>query len=89
MAAVCLNLKRGKADEINRNAELEPVGTDPGYRRQSLGRAVSLFGMHQARAAGATQAIVSCRADENYPIPQRRYRSVGFDELTRDLVFAK
>lgn len=76
-------------DEINRTAELEPVGTDPNYRRQGLGRAVSLFGMHQARAAGATEAVVSCRGDDNYPIPRRLYSSIGFEELTRDLVFTK
>jgi GNAT superfamily N-acetyltransferase len=76
-------------DEINRTAELEPVGTDPGYRRLGLGRAVSVFGSHQARAIGATDAIVSCRGDENYPVPRRLYGSIGFGELTRDVVFAK
>jgi ribosomal protein S18 acetylase RimI-like enzyme len=76
-------------DEINRTAELEPVGTDPGYRRLGLGRAVSVFGLHQARASGATDAVVSCRGDENYPVPRRLYGSIGFGELTRDLVFAK
>jgi ribosomal protein S18 acetylase RimI-like enzyme len=32
-------------DETNWTAELEPVGTDPAYRRQGLGRAVSMFGL--------------------------------------------
>jgi GNAT superfamily N-acetyltransferase len=76
-------------DEINRTAELEPVGTDSRYRGQGLGRAVSLFGLRQAHLAGAKEGIVSCRGDENYPIPQRLYRSVGFHDLTQDLVFAK
>jgi len=76
-------------DEINRTAQLEPVGTRPDYRRRGLARAVSLFGMQQARAVGATRAVVSCRGDDDYPIPRRLYRSIGFDELTRDLVFAK
>ena len=76
-------------DEINRTAELEPVGTDPGYRQLGLGRAVSVFGLHQARAVGATDGVVSCRGDENYPVPRRLYGSIGFRELTRDLVFAK
>lgn len=76
-------------DEVNRTAELEPVGTHPDYRRRGLGRAVSLFGMQQARAVGATRAVVSCRGDDDYPIPRRLYRSIGFDELTRDVAFAK
>jgi hypothetical protein len=42
--------------------------------------------MHQALAAGATEAIVSCRGDERYPIPKRLYQSVVFREPTRDLV---
>lgn len=59
------------------------------YRRQGLGRAVSVFGLHQARASGATDAVVSCRGDENYPVPRRLYGSIAFGELTRDVVFAK
>jgi len=76
-------------DDVTRTAELEPVGTDPGFRRQGLGRAVSLFGLRQAREAGAAEAIVSCRGDERYPVPRRLYRSAGFTELSRDLVFRK
>lgn len=76
-------------DEPNRAAELEPVGTDPNHRRQGLGRAVSMFGLSQARGLGALEAIVSCRGDQDYPIPRRLYRSLGFRELTRDLVFKR
>jgi GNAT superfamily N-acetyltransferase len=76
-------------DDINHTAELEPVGTHPDHRQLGLGRAVSLFGLLQAREVGATEAIVNCRGDENYPIPRHMYHSLGFIELTRDLVFVK
>ena len=39
--------------------------------------------------AGATQAIVGCRGDANYPIPKKLYRSVGFRELSRELRYIK
>jgi GNAT superfamily N-acetyltransferase len=76
-------------DEVAGTAELEPVGTDPAFRRLGLGRAVSLFALHQARAAGATRAIVSCRGDDRYPVPGRLYRSLGFTELSRDVVMRR
>jgi len=76
-------------DDVTRTAELEPVGTDPGFRGRGLGRAVSLLGLRAARDAGAAEAMVSCRGDERYPVPRRLYRSAGFTELTRDLVFRK
>ncbi len=77
----------GWYDEANRVAEFEPVGTHPDYRNRGLGRALLLFGMQRFRAAGARQAIVGCRGDDNYPIPKKLYRSVGFEELTRELRF--
>lgn len=79
----------GWYDEANHVAEFEPVGTHPDYRRRGLGRALSLFGMQRFRDAGARQAIVGCRGDDNYPIPKKLYRSVGFRELTRELWFVK
>lgn len=79
----------GWYDEANHVAEFEPVGTHPDYRRRGLGRALSLFGMQRFRDAGAQQAIVGCRGDDNYPIPKKLYRSVGFRELTRELRFVK
>lgn len=76
-------------DEATGTAELEPVGTDPKFRRLGLGRAVSLFALQQARAAGAALALVSCRGDDRYPVPARLYRSIGFAELSRDVVVRK
>ncbi len=76
-------------DPATGTAELEPVGTCPEFRRLGLGRAVSLFALQQARAAGATLGLVSCRGDDRYPIPARLYRSIGFTELSRDMVVRK
>lgn len=77
----------GWYDEENGVAEFEPVGTHPDHRQQGLGRALTLFGLHRCRAAGATQAVVGCRGDAEYPIPKRLYESVGFRELSRELRF--
>lgn len=50
-------------DKRNRTAELEPVGTDPRYRGQSLERAVCRFGLRQAHVTGATEGVVSYWGD--------------------------
>ncbi|GAA4541768.1 GNAT family N-acetyltransferase [Amycolatopsis samaneae] len=66
-------------DEHNGVGELEPVGTDPRYRRQGLGRAVCLAALHALRAAGAHRAVV-------YPVLGDP-RSVGAAPLYRSLGF--
>jgi GNAT superfamily N-acetyltransferase len=76
-------------DEATGTAELEPVGTAPGFRRLGLARAVSLFALGQARAAGASLGLVSCRGDSHYPVPARLYESMGFAGLSRDVVVRK
>ena len=73
----------GWYDERNRLAEFEPVGTDPAARRRGLARALTLFGMHRFRKAGATRVIVACRGDSAHTAPARLYESVGFRELSR------
>jgi ribosomal protein S18 acetylase RimI-like enzyme len=72
-----------------RLGELEPVGTHQDYRRLGLGRAVNLFALQRLRDAGATEAIVACRGDDDYPVPRRLYRSVGFRELSRQVPYIK
>lgn len=76
-------------DDENRVGELEPVGTDPRFRRRGLGRAVNLFGLQRLREAGATHAIVASRGDAAYPVPSRLYESVGFRELSRNCRYVK
>jgi GNAT superfamily N-acetyltransferase len=79
----------GWYDESNRLGEFEPVGTHPDYRRLGLGRAINLFGLHRFREAGATAAIVASRGDDAHAAPRRLYESVGFRELSRQLVFVR
>ncbi|HEX4905543.1 MAG TPA: hypothetical protein VFU93_08830 [Acidimicrobiales bacterium] len=74
-------------DEANRTVELEPVGTDAAHRQRGLGRACNLFALLQARAAGATSAIVGCRGDDHYPVPRRLYWSIGFTPIARDVAY--
>lgn len=65
-------------DEYSRTGLLEPVGTDPGFRRLGLARAVCVAAMHALRAAGAERALVCPRGDAHYPVPGRLYRALGF-----------
>ncbi len=76
-------------DDANRVGELEPVGTDPRFRRQGLGRAVNLFGLQRLRDVGATHAIVGCRGDDGYPAPRHLYESVGFSAISRQYRYEK
>jgi GNAT superfamily N-acetyltransferase len=76
-------------DEANETAQLEPVGTHPGYRRLGLGRAMLLHGMHLARDAGATQMTVVCLGASGHPAARGLYYSVGFRPLTRDAPLIK
>jgi ribosomal protein S18 acetylase RimI-like enzyme len=69
--------------------ELEPVGTHVAHRQRGLGRAVNLFALQRLRDAGATEAIVACRGDDDYPIPKRLYTSVGFTEMSRQIPYIK
>ena len=76
-------------DEANKSAEFEPVGTHPDYRRQGIGRALILHGLHQARAAGATHATVACKGAPGRPAARGLYYSVGFHPLSRDAPLIK
>jgi GNAT superfamily N-acetyltransferase len=73
VAAVCLWL-----DPATGVALLEPVGTTPDHRGRGLAGAVSLAALHAARDAGAVVGLVCPRGDEDYPVPARVYRSIGF-----------
>ena len=60
-------------DEVNRFAYVEPVATDPDYRRLGLGRAVVLDGIRRCGERGATVAYVGM----DMPF----YLSLGFRKL--------
>jgi ribosomal protein S18 acetylase RimI-like enzyme len=72
-------------DEKNQAAEFEPVGTHPDFRRQHLGQALLIHGMHKARAAGATRMLVACASSPKNPAGKALYYSIGFREFSRDL----
>jgi GNAT superfamily N-acetyltransferase len=86
MAASCLIW----LDEQNGVGELEPVGTDPGYRRQGLGRAVCLAALHALRRAGATQAVVyPVVGHPRSPAAGTLYDSLGFTPYGRTLTYTR
>ncbi|MGC8487086.1 MAG: GNAT family N-acetyltransferase [Clostridia bacterium] len=68
---------------------LEPVGTDPQYRRQGLSRAVCLAALHAFRVAGGTEVIVQPRGDAAYPIPYQLYRGMGFEPIARTITYRR
>jgi GNAT superfamily N-acetyltransferase len=76
-------------DEATQTAEFEPVGTHPEYRRQGLGRALQLYGMHRARAAGAKLMLVACLGAPAHSAARDMYEGVGFRRITRDLPHTK
>lgn len=45
-------------DPVNKHGVIEPMGTDPAYRRQGLGKALLAEGIQRLRALGATQSQV-------------------------------
>jgi ribosomal protein S18 acetylase RimI-like enzyme len=61
--------------------EFEPVGTASAHRGRGVGAALLRFGLARLWRAGATHAVVGARGDDDYPLPRRLYRSVGFREI--------
>jgi predicted N-acetyltransferase YhbS len=57
---------------------VEPVGCAPDHRGRGLAGAVSLAALRAARDAGASTGLVCPRGDEEYPVPGRVYRAIGF-----------
>lgn len=72
-------------DDMSQTAEFEPVGTHRDFRRQGLGTALQLYGMHRTRAAGANRMLVACLGSPAHPAALNLYRGVGFSSLSRDL----
>jgi predicted N-acetyltransferase YhbS len=62
---------------------LEPVGTVPEHRGRGLAGALSLAALCAARDLGATTGLVCPRGDDDYPVPQRVYRAIGFRPVAR------
>lgn len=69
--------------------EFKPVGTASDHRGRGLGAAMLRFGLRRLAAAGASQAVVGARGDDDYPIPRRLYASVGFSTFTTQQIVRK
>ena len=65
-------------DEVNKVGLFEPVGVDPGFRRQGFSRALCFAALQALRAAGAIEATVKPRGDDDYPVPRHAYATMGF-----------
>ncbi len=65
-------------DRRYRYGEFEPVGVAPDHRGHGVAQAMLRFGLERLAAAGAAQAVVGARGDDDYPGPRHLYRSVGF-----------
>jgi len=73
VASVCLWL-----DPTTGVVLVEPIGCAPDHRGRGLAGAVSLAGLHAARDLGAATGLVCPRGDDDYPLPGRVFRAIGF-----------
>jgi predicted N-acetyltransferase YhbS len=68
-------------DDLNRIAQLEPVGTIPKYRRMGLAKAVIYEGINRARKMGANIMYVGSN--------QQFYLSIGFSVIYSKEIWLK
>ena len=68
-------------EETNRYAYVEPVATDPDYRRRGLGKAAVLEGIRRCAELGATVAYVG----SDLPF----YMAIGFEKVYTDPCWAR
>lgn len=64
-------------------ALVEPVGVAPAHRGRRLAGALSLAALGAARDLGAHTGLVRPRGDDDYPVPMKVYRSIGFEPRGR------
>lgn len=69
------------SDAVNRVAYVEPVATDPAYRRKGLGAAAVLESMHRVAALGAEVIWVG----SDHPF----YTALGFETSCRNILLMK
>ncbi len=67
-------------DEKTQNALVEPVATDPAYRKMGLGKAAVLEGIKRCGELGATSAFVCSSQQFYYNIGFRPYKTSTFWE---------
>jgi GNAT superfamily N-acetyltransferase len=70
--------------------ELEPVGVGADHRGRGLAATMVRWALARLRDAGASHALVGARGDDDYPVPRKVYRSVGFEVvMTQRIVVAR
>jgi mycothiol synthase len=89
-AALCLsliyrqeNLRTGRSE-----GWITDLGTRRGFRKQGLGRAMLLTGLHQLQASGLDTALLGVDT-ENPSGALRLYESVGFRPVCTNLAYCK
>ena len=68
-------------DALCQSAVVEPVATDPGYRRLGLGRAAVLKGVRRCAALGAKRAFVGSS--------QQFYYAIGFSPFATSTAWVR
>jgi ribosomal protein S18 acetylase RimI-like enzyme len=68
---------------------LEPVGTDPAFRRLGLAAAVCAEAVRRLGACGAHLATVAASDAPDYTGPVALYRSIGFVDVARTTCYAR
>ncbi|MGO4598115.1 GNAT family N-acetyltransferase [Terrabacter sp. 2RAF25] len=76
-------------DEATGVGLVEPVGCVPEHRGRGLAGAVTVAALLHLRAVGGSHAQVSPRGDDDYPGPQRLYRSLGFRPTARTVTWTR
>jgi ribosomal protein S18 acetylase RimI-like enzyme len=70
-------------DEFNKVGLLEPVGTDPEFRRMGLASSVCKLALNALSDKGAKTAIVVCTSPDVYEF----YKSIGFERYAQTKSF--
>lgn len=70
-------------DEVNKVGLLEPVGTDPRFRRKGLASSVCKLALNALSDKGAKMAIVVCTSSDACEL----YKSIGFEQYAQTKSF--
>jgi ribosomal protein S18 acetylase RimI-like enzyme len=69
------------SDPVTRSGHFEPVGTQPGFQRLGLGKAVLQAALQGLREQGMQHATVC--TSENHTPAVALYQAVGFEAVNR------
>ncbi|TDQ39823.1 GNAT family N-acetyltransferase [Aureibacillus halotolerans] len=70
-------------DEVNKVGLLEPVGTDPRFRRMGLASSVCKLALNALIEKGAKTAVVVCTSPDVFEL----YKSIGFEQFAQTKSF--